>query len=635
MQKILPGLLALIGSSAMLKAQAPALTYTNITGSNVITCATQSINIQASVSNYTNGALTFSWVSGNATASGTNVTLSSPGQYSITAFNTANSYSIQALVSITINTTAPFSTITPTLQNITCISSVQTVSAIINPSLNVTSNWYSPNASAPASASTFTSIYTPGGPGTYTHCAVNTINGCSTCKTFTVASSDNFPLISVASPQNFLLGCGTHTSDLILLNGNTSPIAGGAITYTLLAPNFSQSSYSFSTISNYTESSPGTYTAIVKDVSSGCQTKVSFSLIQDISGPLINYSIPTQTLSCYTPSTVMLGTSTNTNATFQWSYFGGTVNTSSVAVTSNTNASVSLAGNYTLTALNPVNACSSMLTATIYQNEFPPHASISTGASFSINCSVPGVTLSNTSSTGIPPNTSFPTNSIVVGYLWSGPLPQASASLASNYVATTPGVYTLTVQDLNNGCFASTTTVVYDNRIYPAVMPSPLFNINCPVPTATIYPAIAGANTSFTYSWTAPASATVSGATSPSLVVNAPGIYTVVITNVTTGCATSATVGVEVCSAISTNAYDNSHVQVFPNPGDGLFTISLSNVSTGLNMTVLNALGALVMKQAIGTKETKLDLKNEPNGIYFINVISNNKIVYTSRIIKQ
>jgi gliding motility-associated-like protein len=204
----------------------------------------------------------------------------------------------------------------------------------------------------------------------------------------------------------------------------------------------------------------------------------------------------------------------------------------------------SLVANYTLTITDNSSTCKSTSVIPVYQNLYVPNALVSP-ASASITCKTPTVILTNQSSTSIPPGSIFPRDKPVSGYLWEGPSPQQPEQLKTTYLAAVPGIYTLTVRDMNNGCLARTTMSVVDFRSYPNVSrpeSPPVFPLECGAASRTIAPLMTGSTTGFTYSWTAAPGASVSGAESPVLRVNKEGMYRVRITNTVTGCAASAEV---------------------------------------------------------------------------------------------
>lgn len=100
------------------------------------------------------------------------------------------------------------------------------------------------------------------------------------------------------------------------------------------------------------------------------------------------------------------------------------------------------------------------------------------------------------------------------------------------------------------------------------------------------------------------------------------GTHTLVYTysDPVTGCtdSTSGSIEVEICTGIASNSALAS-TKVFPNPTRGTLTIeATSNVS----VQILNTLGAVVASVPANTRTVKVDLSNQPNGIYFVRISS-------------
>jgi hypothetical protein len=632
MKKLLPFLIAFIFSLSI-NAQTPSLSFTNVTGSNSITCNVSSINYIASVSNYTAGPLTYTWVSLSGTASGTNVTLSNPSTYTLTAFNIANSFSLSQVFTIGLNQTVPNSTVTPLIQNIVCGTSVSATFTGITTSTmtNITHAWYNAYSAGPAVNGGTISIMQFLAPGIYTYVVTNNINGCAISKTVNITGALGFPTYSITSPQQFTIGCSTASVTTInIINTSTFP-SGGPVSYTVLPPSFFGPTYNTGASSSYTANAPGQYTVIVKDNNTNCQTKVPISIIQNTVGPNISISALSQTLTCDNPTVIAQAMSTGTNVSFAWSYPGpGNVSTSTVLV--NSTPTGSIIGGYTLIATSGVNSCSTSSVIPFYQNKYAPTASINP-PNPSISCTTPSVFLTNSSISNIPPVFFSPLG--VVGFAWYGPVPQASLANSSSYLAYTPGTYTLIAMDLNNGCTTTSIKTIIDNRMYPFPITSAPFNINCPVPTATIFPTLTGPTPGFTYSWTAPATATTSSLTQPTIVVNTPGNYTITVTNPANSCASTSLITVAICAGIEQNSLSNGNISVFPNPNNGVFTIDLTGALQNSVIEIYSALGVLVKKQTAISDKNSVNLMNEANGLYFIYVISGDKAIKVSKIVKN
>lgn len=442
---------------------------------------------------------------------------------------------------ITQNGSIPTSVLSPTFQNITCtLTTIQTVTANATPTVNVQHLWFSPLGGT-YSVNAATSFLLPQAPGVYTHVAVDMISGCTVSKTFTVFSSSGFPTFNVVSPQNFTLGCFAKGSATInLVNGATSPAPGGPISYALVTP--TSAGAVFTPTNTYYVSIPGTYTAIVKDLTNSCETKVQFSVILNNQGPTLDVlNIPRKILDCDNQSVVLEALSSTPYTSYNWAGPAGNVQTNTLVVNSNTlSVTNTLVANFTLTLKDNNNYCLTTTVIPIYQNLFPPKPGIAL-SNTAITCVTGTITLTNQSSTGIPPGSIFPASNQVVGNVWEGPTPMQPLQISSTYVGRVPGIYTLTARDLNNGCLATKTIQVADFRNYPLLNRNgvPEFTLDCGMPNRTITVEFTPLP-SYSYTWT-PEKPTFTGVlTNSALLVTEPGTYYVTILNNLNGCENSA-----------------------------------------------------------------------------------------------
>lgn len=543
----------LVVATATVKPAAPIPTFTitNVTGTSSITCNQSFVNLTAQ-STYTYGTLSYTWSSPSTFSTGDDVAIFAPEVFTVTALDPVSNCSVVHNYTVGINQTPPSVILTPTNQIINCTNlAPQTISATATPTINMIHYFYAPTGGT-VSAASYTAIYVPGLPGTYTYVLVNNLTGCSITRTLTVASSDQYPSISitssVANVPSFTLGCSSQSVALVRVDGQTNPI-GGSATFTLLPPGYT-GTYGYGSNTSYNVNTPGIWTAVVKNPSpSFCETKIQFSIIQNIDGPDIHADVPTSILSCDTRSTVLTAVTRNTNVQFTWKYTGvpGSQAGYSIAVNTTTNTQSSSVDTYTLQILDNTNLCISTLTVPIRQNLYPPKAGISGGASLSITCNAPSVNFISTSTTTIPSGSGLPTNSFVVAALWEGPSPQLPLSLSTSYVGSVAGTYTLTAKDLNNGCTSQTTTLLADAKNYPVVnnpTGPPDFVLDCGANNVKIYPIISSSVTNLSYFWTAPSQASTSAVSGPTLTTNSPGEYKIIVTNNASGCFTPGRVNV-------------------------------------------------------------------------------------------
>lgn len=440
----------------------------NTTGSPSITCANPSV-VLSCISNNTIGSVNFFWSSNTFTSSAQSVTVTSPSTLiTLQVTDPATGCSATQTTSIFQNTVIPTASATPLNQLVSCGPGVvaTVTGTAINPTLNVTHSWFSPNIAVPAISGGQTSIFNPV-VGTTTYIVTNNVNGCSSNPILlNVLSSSGSPTFNVSSVGNFTLGCSTKSiTDITIANPNTMPTGGGAVSFTILPPSFTGSSYTYNSILTQTFNVPGNYTVIVKDNSNLCETRVTIPLIQNITPPNIQATAITQTLTCFTPSIILVGNSSTNPVAYDWSFMNGSnlnsIPNSIITVTadlSQTAITQSIINTYTLTVINTNNLCISNTVVTMMQNVRPPIPVINgTGT---LSCLTPMFTLTDGSNIDPAPGFYSPLGNVAT--LWQGPSPQSNSINASFYEAYTPGAYSMTVMDLNNGCI-STTVVNVDS----------------------------------------------------------------------------------------------------------------------------------------------------------------------------
>ncbi len=61
----------------------------------------------------------------------------------------------------------------------------------------------------------------------------------------------------------------------------------------------------------------------------------------------------------------------------------------------------------------------------------------------------------------------------------------------------------------------------------------------------------------------------------------------------------------------------SANILVYPNPSNGLFTIKNTSGSA-IDVTVVNALGQVVLSKTISNENETINLKEQANGIYYL-----------------
>ena len=134
-------------------------------------------------------------------------------------------------------------------------------------------------------------------------------------------------------------------------------------------------------------------------------------------------------------------------------------------------------------------------------------------------------------------------------------------------------------------------------------------------------------NGAFTYTWNTNATGT-NIVVSPSVTT----IYTVVATD-NNGCVnmTTLTQSVNACTDLLVQNGIKSGITIYPNPGNGIFSVELPTVS---NVTIVDVLGKVVYTQTLEEGKHTIDLTNFNTGVYVLKAEKNGE-VKTLRLVKE
>jgi hypothetical protein len=127
------------------------------------------------------------------------------------------------------------------------------------------------------------------------------------------------------------------------------------------------------------------------------------------------------------------------------------------------------------------------------------------------------------------------------------------------------------------------------------------------------------------------------GSVNQSYMVTQNGIYTVSVTG-QNDCQTQYTVQINLATGYGNPLLDNGSVNIYPNPGNGLFNISFHDEEwENLNIQVINNQGQIVVSTRLNTSPgvpASLDVQQFPRGMYHI-IIQDKGQVYRGKVIIQ
>lgn len=379
------------------------------------------------------------------------------------------------------------------------------------------------------------------------------------------------------------------------INLTTTAVTGA--TYSWSGPASFASTQQNPTRPNATTAMSGNYTVTV--TANGCSATSSVNVVVN--------TTPTAVSGSNSPvcsgQNINFTAQTVTGATYAWSGPSSFASTQQNPV--RPNAAAAMAGTYTLTVT--ANGCSATSSTNVTVNTSPN----ATASSNSPICEGGFINLNAAAVTGAT-------------YGWSGPNGFSSTGQAATLTgasSSNAGTYTVTVTA--NGCSAQANIIVAVNTL--------------PVPTITQSGSLLQATPSsgFTYQWFLDG-VPISGANAATFTPTANGNYTVTITDANSCTQTSS--GFMFTSSNVENHTLQQGLTVFPNPGNGQFTLKItSEENVVAEATVYNALGAVVLRKPlnVSTGETMHDLNllEYASGVYFVKV-SLAQSEHTIRIIK-
>ncbi len=565
-----------------------ATATTTVTGSTVmpnanagvdmtLTCTVTSLNLGGSST--TPGA-TFSWAGPGISAGGTTAspTVNAIGSYTVTVTNPANGCTSTDVVIVNQNITPPNSNAGPDgILNCTVLSLNLSGSSSTG---GATFAWTGPSITAGATTAT----PTVNGPGTYTVTVTDPSNGCTSTDQTLITLNNTLPNAN-AGPDG-ILNC-----TVLSLNLSGSSTTGG-VTFAWAGPSIT----SGGTTSAPTINGAGIYTVTVTDPSNGCTATDQATITLNNTAPNANAG-PDQTLNCTVTNVNLAGSSTTGGATFVWS--GPSIVSGGTTTTPNVNG----AGTYTVTVTDPTNGCTSTDLAVVNMNGVLPDANA--GPDQILNCNVTTLNLAGSSTTGgvtfswsgpsvsgggttATPSVNGPgtytvtvtdpsngcTNTDVVDvaqnitppganagiddvltcvvtnlnlngsatspgatYSWNGPgIVSGGTSSAPNI--NSPGTYTVITTDPINGCTSTDVVDITLNNTPPDLSMGTNQNILCNTPMVNLNSN--STTVGVTYSWNGPGM--LGGTTNNAVNANAPGTYTVVVTDPINGCTATGTV---------------------------------------------------------------------------------------------
>ena len=479
----------------------PPVVEASVSGN--LTCADTAVTLSATVSGGRPPYAT-RWSDADGTCVGTalSVIVDEPGDYTLTVTG-ANGCAASAAVVVHEDNEPPVVEASVS-GDLTCVDTAVTLSATVSAGRSpYTLAWLDADGIC---ISTFPSVVVDQ-PGRYT-VTVTGANAC-TVSANVVVDEDNEPPI-VEAKVDGTLTCSTCEVKL------SADISDGRAPYDIAWTNAAGVCIGASTSVVVTE--PGPYTVTVTGAN-GCAASAAVDVDEDTQTPVIETSVP-GTLSCAVTAITLSAKISGGRAPFTIAW----TDASDVCIGTSPSVEVDRAGRYTVT-VSGTNGCTTSATVDVSENKAPPAVSASVDGI--LTCVTGEVALVATIEGGSEPYTIVWTDAIDV-----------CIGTSPSVVVDEPGRYEVSVTGAN-GCSGSAAVFVSEDKEPPVLLASADGILTCKTPHVTLDAAVSGGRAPFKTTWRDATGVCIG--TSPSIVVDRPGGYTVTVTGAN-GCTASGAV---------------------------------------------------------------------------------------------
>lgn len=351
-------------------------------------------------------------------------------------------------------------------------------------------------------------------PGTYVLAVSNTQTSCVSRDTVVVAPNQDFPIADAGTDVN--LGCDDGSFVRLVASGDN---AGLNIFNEWLRPNGQVYASSDTT----TVDTIGTFILRVVNTDNNCATLDTVQVLPSLDAPLVDAGDFSEITCVADTVTLNASIGNSSNFVFEWSAQegGAFVDGTETNLTPN----VAMPGIYQLLVRDTVTNCTVADTVSVAINQQQPTVEAGEVAD-NITCDNNMVMLDGTgTSTGDDFSYNWTLNT------------QTIASDTLQVAINTPGTYYLEVTNMRNGCMAMDSVVVRASTDIPQItLPIEEQELTCNVNSLMIDAQVTAAN-GFSFEWIILEGGNiVSGETTLSIEVDAPGTYQLKVVDDVTGC---------------------------------------------------------------------------------------------------
>lgn len=483
-----------------------------------LTCERLSVVLNASA-NSASGNTVFSWstVDGNIIANGNTLQpeVDQAGTYTLTVEDGNNNCRAQAEVVVSLDDTPPLAAAgLDTLLNCDRLALQLDASASTQGS-NITYTWLTSDGNI--MSGDMGQAPTVNAAGTYSLEVVNTTNGCRASDEVLVSIDTIAPMPTIAMPTTI-----TCAETAAILDASAS-ISSGPASFSWTSPD--GNTIEDANTAQATVNMSGTYNLLLIDTSNGCTNTASVTVDDDLTPPDPQIAAPELLTCTITSISLDASASTGNNLSYTWTTTDGQIDADG-----DTSAPViSAPGTYELLVLDGDNGCVNSTNVMVDSDTEPPLLSISDPQT--VNCYNPQIGLQAFvgSNIGTAPD-----------FQWIS----QDGNIVADGNTLTPtvdeaGMYVFTVTNTDNGCLSRDSVRVREDIEAPMVNFSLVETLDCNNGSVEVDAGTSSGNSGLTFSWTSPNGNITSPTDQPSITVDTPGDYGLLLTSTGNGCTDS------------------------------------------------------------------------------------------------
>ena len=480
-----------------------------------LSCSAEAITLNGAGSTAVFGA-SYTWTTtdGNIVANGDtpSARIDAPGTYVLLVEDPSSGCADRDTVSVTIEADLPEITLQEP-QPFTCGRANQELDANGTTSgPDITYTWTATNGGSVLAGENSLEP-TVAGAGEFTLLVQNTATGCRRDTTFTITENVTPPVADAGAP--FTLSCDPATGRLD--GSGSGPDSLFQYAWSTTDGNLIGPADSLRPLIG----AAGTYQLLVINRETRCSTEASVTILNADSAPAVSIATP-RPLTCDSLSIALdaSGSDADPGLTVEWT----TANGRFLSGTDGLSPRVDSAGTYVLTITDPVSGCSASRSVEVADNSFTPP--VEAGEDQTLNCSVESLRLSG----------EFFGDSLSYGWTSADGQFVGETDRVDPLVNAT-GRYFLTVTDETTGCTARDSVQVVADDDVPAIdIGAAEGALTCRDTILTLNPGGTPAE-HISYAWTTTGGNILSGAGTPSVVIDAPGNYRLTVTDTLNGCS--------------------------------------------------------------------------------------------------